>query len=224
MIGYYKAYLVFVAAAVKIATLRFFTKKDYRTRYCKHAFDALNAPIEVKGELHKDTQMVMLNHQSFVDIFLLEAVSDRSLSWMSKVELLKVPFLGYMLKAFKMILVERENKAGLVKLLKDVKARVDEGRVVAIFPEGTRIKQQKLGKFKGGAKLMASKHGLQVQPVVVLGSRTLLNEKHKTHTPTTMKVIFLPPVEQDDKQWYERVQTDMQEVIDYEFEYNHCSR
>ena len=37
-----------------------------------------------------------------------------------------------------MISVDRENKAGLIKLLADVKNRLDLGRPIAMFPEGTR--------------------------------------------------------------------------------------
>ncbi len=67
--------------------------------------------------------------------------------------------VGNLLKLPEMISVDRENKSGLVKLLKDAK-RVKESKphsVMAIFPEGTRNPNQKLRKFKSGTKLLAEK-------------------------------------------------------------------
>lgn len=199
-------------------------KKDLRKKGCKNAFIAPNIEIEVAGIEHEKTQLFLINHQSFVDIFLLEAVSKHNLSWIAKRELLKVPVLGYMLEYFKMIVVDRENKAGLVKLIKDVKDRVQDNRVVCIFPEGTRIKEQPLGKFKGGAKLLVNKLKLQVQPVVIVGAHQMLNTKTKQYTKTKIKVIYLPPVDCMQNDWYEKTKEQMQEVIDYEYKHNNRSR
>jgi 1-acyl-sn-glycerol-3-phosphate acyltransferase len=168
--------------------------------------------------------MYLINHQSMVDIFLLESVTKRNLSWIAKEELKKIPFLGYMLKSFQMILLKRENKAGLRKLVKDVEDRTQNNRVVCIFPEGTRVKQQKLGKFKSGAKFIVSKLDLKIQPVVVVGSHYMLDSLEKKHRKVDPKVIFLPPVDKTLKDWYEQMHKDMQEVIDYEYGHNHCRR
>ncbi len=63
-----------------------------------------------------------------------------------------------------MIRVDRESRSGLIRLLKDAKETIEKGeRAVAIFPEGTRAKEQKLLSFKSGAKLLAEKLNLRVQ-------------------------------------------------------------
>ncbi len=224
MIKYYLAYLRFAYQTAKVSLINYFTGQDERKKICNQAFEKLGLDIEVKGSEHADTQMYLINHQSMVDIFLLESVSNRNLSWIAKEELKKVPFLGYMLKSFQMILLKRENKAGLRKLVKDVDNRTQEGRVVCIFPEGTRVKRQKLGKFKSGAKFIVSKLDLNIQPVVVVGSHYMLDSIEKKHRKVAPKVIFLPPVDKSVKGWYEQMQADMQEVIDYEYSHNHCRR
>ena len=109
MIRYYVTYLRFVWQTAKIAIINYFTKKDKRQNLCKEVFDKLGLEIEVKGTEHSDTQMYLINHQSMVDIFLLEAQSGKNLSWIAKEELKKVPFLGYMLQSFKMILLKRDE-------------------------------------------------------------------------------------------------------------------
>jgi 1-acyl-sn-glycerol-3-phosphate acyltransferase len=224
-IKYYLAYINFALKAIFIALSQLVFKKDKRQVLCMKAFEDLGLELQTKGVLHEDTDMLLINHQSHVDIYLLEAISNgRNLSWIAKEELLKIPFLGYMLKEFKMILVQRENKAGLIKLLKDVKDRVDNKRVVCIFPEGTRVKTQQLKKFKGGAKMIASKLELKVQPVVVVGSNYMLDSVEKVHRKVNPKVIFLPQVDLSLSSWYEDAQQAMQEVIDYEYKHNHCRR
>jgi len=224
-IKYYLAYINFAIKAILIALTLLIFKKDKRQTLCMKAFEDLGLQLQTKGILHEDTDMLLINHQSHVDIYLLEALSSgRSLSWIAKEELLKIPFLGYMLKNFKMILVQRENKAGLIKLLKDVKDRVANNRVVCIFPEGTRVKSQQLQKFKGGAKMIASKLDLKVQPVVVVGSNYMLDSVEKVHRKVNPKVVFLPQVDLSQASWYEDAQQAMQEVIDYEYKHNHCRR
>ena len=37
-----------------------------------------------------------------------------------------------------MISIDRKNKAGIITLLKETKDRLDKGRPIAMFPEGTR--------------------------------------------------------------------------------------
>lgn len=116
-----------------------------------------------------------------------------------------------------MISVDRENKAGLVKLFKDARRSIEEkGRAVAIFPEGTRASDQKLLPFKPGPKFIAKKLDLIVQPVVIVGSKWVLNEHDRTAHSGTVKVIYLPAVDLEtaESDWYEKIRERMQEEID----------
>jgi 1-acyl-sn-glycerol-3-phosphate acyltransferase len=125
-----------------------------------------------------------------------------------------------------MISVDRQNRAGLVKLLKDTKRILSESkRALAIFPEGTRAKDQKLLPFKTGTKFLAEKLKLRVQPVVITGSKHLLNEHNRTAHNATVRVIYLDPIDvaQAPETWYEDMRTTMQRVIDEEYErYGHA--
>jgi len=223
-IKYYYYYIYFAIYVLLIAFIAIFRGKDRRKFYSKKVFKDIGLDIVQSGDLENDTNFLLINHQSHLDIFLVEAVSGKNLVWIAKKELSKIPIFGTMLKKFDTILVERENKMGLAKLLKDVQKRIESQRVVCIFPEGTRVKEQKLKKFKGGAKLIASKFDLKVQPVVVVGSHYLLDSVEKKFRRVNPKVVFLPPVDKSNPHWYEKMQNDMQEVIDYEFKHNHCRR
>ncbi|HHD75163.1 MAG TPA: 1-acyl-sn-glycerol-3-phosphate acyltransferase [Nitratifractor sp.] len=128
----------------------------------------MGAKLKQYGKRDEDANIFLINHQGIMDIIALEAVENRHFRWVAKKELFETPWFGLLLKHGDMISVDRENKAGLIKLLKDAKISVEEKhRAIAIFPEGTRGAEQELLSFKAGPKLIANKLNLRVQPIVI---------------------------------------------------------
>ncbi|HFQ60715.1 MAG TPA: 1-acyl-sn-glycerol-3-phosphate acyltransferase [Epsilonproteobacteria bacterium] len=180
-----------------------------------------------KGKMDKNVDMYVMNHQGIVDIIGLEAVQNNHMRWVAKKELFDAIWFGNLLRHGEMISLDRGNKKALIKLIKDVKTSRDElHRPVAIFPEGTRAKGQKLLPFKMGTKLIAEKLGFKIQPIVITGSKKLLNEHNKTAHSTIVHYNFLPTIDvsKADENWYETLRDDMQKVIDDELIHNHRSR
>jgi 1-acyl-sn-glycerol-3-phosphate acyltransferase len=187
----------------------------------------IGGKLKQEGEMDTTADMYIMNHQGIVDIVALEALQNNHLRWVAKKELFDTLWFGNLLKYGEMISLDRSSRAGLIKLIKDVKASKETlHRPVAIFPEGTRAKDQQLLPFKQGTKLIAEKLKLRIQPVVVTGSKWLLNEHIKTGHNATVKYKFLPTIDASkaDDDWYEKLQEDMQREIDNEFTNNHSSR
>jgi len=162
-------------------------------------------------------QIILLNHQSLLDIIVMDATYPKDLAWVAKKEIADMPFFGQILTLPRMIIVDREDKKSLVKLVSDTKKRLEEGRVIAMFPEGTRGDGKKLLPFKMGARFVASKLNLKVQPVVIVNSRRILDSLDFTARSGTVKIIYLDPVDPaSDKQWYQKLHEDMQKVLDKE--------
>ena len=114
-----------------------------------------------------------------------------------------------------MFSVDREDIACLIKLLKDAGDRLESNRPIAIFPEGTRGDGKKLLPFKAGAKMIANKYNLLVQPIVVIGSKDRLDSVKLTATSGSVKIIYLDSfVATKDKDWFEDTQKKMNEVFD----------
>jgi 1-acyl-sn-glycerol-3-phosphate acyltransferase len=177
----------------------------------------MGAKLKTYGKRDEKADIFLINHQGIMDIIALEAIENTHFSWVAKKELFETPWFGRLLKKGDMISVDRENKAGLVKLFKDAKKSIEvKKRAVAIFPEGTRAKNQELLPFKAGAKLVASKLNLRVQPIVITGSKYVLNEHNKTGHSGTIHIHYLEAFNVKDapKNWYEKVKEDMQKVID----------
>jgi len=180
-----------------------------------------------KGKMDKNADMYVMNHQGIVDIIGLEAVQNNHVRWAAKKELFDTLWFGNLLKHAQQISIDRGSKSSLRKFIKDVEYSRDVlKRPVAIFPEGTRTDKQKLLNFKGGTKLIADKLGLKVQPIVITGSKKLLNEHNRTAHSAIVHYHFLPTIDvsKADKDWYEKLSEEMQKVIDDEFTHNNRSR
>ncbi|QOR62858.1 lysophospholipid acyltransferase family protein [Sulfurovum sp. ST-21] len=187
----------------------------------------MGAKLVQEGEMDPEADMYVMNHQGIIDIIGMEALQNNHLRWVAKKELFTIPVYGHLLRHGDMISLDRSNKAGLIKLMKDVKESLEKKhRAVAIFPEGTRAKEQPLLPFKQGTRMIAEKLNLKVQPVVITGSKWIVNEHEKTGHSGTVHYKFLPTitVNKDNKEWFDDLHRQMQEVIDDEYTNHHRSR
>ncbi|WP_456449218.1 lysophospholipid acyltransferase family protein, partial [Hydrogenimonas sp.] len=151
---YYSAFVISVIVSIMIVLLYLFPNRKASILHVwnRIMLALMGANVEVVGKPDERAQLYLINHQGIVDIITLEALLDKNLRWVAKKELFEVPWFGKLLKNAEMISVDREDRRGLIKLVKDVKESLETmHRPVAIFPEGTRSKDQKLLPFKEGA-------------------------------------------------------------------------
>ncbi|RXJ84469.1 lysophospholipid acyltransferase family protein [Arcobacter cloacae] len=186
--------------------------------WMKFQMYVLGIKLEIDGKLDESCDMVIMNHQSLLDIIVIEYIHSRDLAWVAKKEIADLFFFGHIIKAPRMISVDRENKAGIIHLLKEAKDRLDKGRPIAMFPEGTRSDGTKMGSFKPGAKMIANKYNLKVQPVILFNTRNIVDSKSLKATPGVVKVTFLEPIQASkDTTWFEDIEVKMKEVFNKEY-------
>jgi 1-acyl-sn-glycerol-3-phosphate acyltransferase len=179
----------------------------------------LGINLEIKGTEDPNATMQVMNHQSVLDIVVFEYLHSKDPAWVAKKEIANIPWFGHILKAPKMIIIERESKSSLVKLMKEAKDRLQQGRPLAIFPEGTRTDGKKLRKFKAGAQIIAEKNDMLVQPVVIVGTRHILDSQNILQNSGTVKIIYMPSVQAVRKtDWYTKLEEDMAKVLKEELE------
>lgn len=178
--------------------------------------------IEIEGKEDPEAQMFLLNHQSDLDIAVIETITNKDLAWVAKKELFEIPFFGLALKLPQDIAVERESKTALVKLLKDAKRVIDVKRVITMFPEGTRSSRGKMLPFKAGAKIVADKYKLRVQPIVLMQTAKYYNVKKFYYKPGRIKVIYLDSfiADKNNNEWLNELRVKMQKVYDNELANN----
>ncbi|WP_331775730.1 lysophospholipid acyltransferase family protein [Sulfurospirillum sp. 1612] len=208
-----------ITVLITIILMYLFRKSTYKIRqaWAKMQTFLIGFNIVQKGTIDTQADLIMVNHQSLLDITSLEAIYPKDLCWVAKKEIRDIPLFGHILVAPKMIIIDRKDRRSLVKLVKTAKERLKEGRIIAIFPEGTRGRGKKILKFQNGAKFLAEKLKLKVQPVVVVNTRNILDSQNfKAHSGTVI-VKFLDLVDpESDPQWYENIKSTMQKELNDE--------
>jgi len=122
---------------------------------------------EVKGLEHlpKDTAIIMSKHQSTWETIGFQAIFPPHV-WVLKQELLKIPFFGWGLKSLNAIAIDRDaGRKAIVQVVRQGKERLDAGRWVVVFPEGTRTAPGTQGRYKIGGGVLAVKSAYPVVPV-----------------------------------------------------------
>ena len=154
--------------------------------------------VIVEGAENADpekTYVVVCNHQSQYDIFLVYGYLKLDLKWVLKAELRKMPGVGIGCEKAGHIYVDRRNPEQARKSVRDALDRVGDGVGVLFFAEGTRSADGKLRPFKKGAFRVAASQGLPVLPVTIIGTRDIQRPKSLFIFPGTIKMVIHPAID-----------------------------
>ena len=154
--------------------------------------------VTVEGAENADpdkTYVVVCNHQSQFDIFLVYGWLRLDLKWVLKAELRKVPAVGIGCEKAGHIFVDRSNTEQARKAISDALSRVGDGVGILFFAEGTRSSDGKLRPFKKGAFRVASTQQLPVLPVTLIGTRDIQRPKSMMIFPGKMRMVIHPAIE-----------------------------
>jgi 1-acyl-sn-glycerol-3-phosphate acyltransferase len=117
--------------------------------------------------------LVICNHCSNVDGMLLMAFIvpelGRPMTWLGKEEATRWPVVGWAMRQNGVVGVRRG--AGDLEAFKLARSVLDGGRVLTIFPEGTRSPSGALQVAKEGATVLALRSGAPILPLAIVGSQ-----------------------------------------------------
>ncbi|MBR2148802.1 MAG: 1-acylglycerol-3-phosphate O-acyltransferase [Campylobacter sp.] len=211
-------YAIEITISVIIVVLIFFIVPSsnlwIRRKWTKMQRWLIGYKIDVIGSPDPRANMIIANHQSMLDIMALEEIHPANICWIAKKEIEDLPFFGNVIRIPKMISIDRKDPRSLPKIIKLAKERVSQGRVIAIFPEGTRSNGDKILKFKSGANIIANKLNLIVQPVLIIGSRKIIDSKSISVNSGTVKIIYMDIVNTSDEKWLENTREKMQTLLE----------
>jgi len=154
--------------------------------------------VSVEGAGNADpskTYVVVCNHQSQYDIFLVYGWLKLDLKWVLKAELRKIPGVGIGCEKAGHIYVDRSNPELARKAVRDALDSVGDGVGVLFFPEGTRSLNGKMGPFKKGAFRVAISQKLPILPVTLVGTRDIQKPKSLVIVPGSIRMVIHPAIE-----------------------------
>jgi len=128
--------------------------------------------------------IISANHISFLDPLLIALAVKNPITFLAKKELFDNPFLGFILRKIGAVPISRDGSD--ISALRVALKQLKENKVIAIFPQGTRIKDKEAAKEQafGGLGLMM---GMAKVPVLPVG---IYNKKKKIHPFSRNTIIF----------------------------------
>ncbi len=142
----------------------------------------------------KQSYVIVANHLSQYDIWVLYGHLDKDFRWVMKQELRKVPVIGPCCALLGHIFIDRSDSRAAIASLETAKARLVGGTSILFFPEGTRSRDGELRPFKKGAFRMAQDLGLPLLPVTLTGTREILPPDSLRMHPGGAALTVHPPV------------------------------
>jgi 1-acyl-sn-glycerol-3-phosphate acyltransferase len=143
----------------------------------------------------RQSYVIVSNHRSQYDIFVLYGWLGVDFRWVMKQELRKIPGLGIGCEKIGHIFIDRRDRKKALEAINAAKSSIVNGTSVIFFPEGTRSMDGKPGTFKRGAFKMALDLGLPVLPVTIIGTGDILPPKTINILPGRVRMFIHKPID-----------------------------
>ena len=121
--------------------------------------------VSGRENIPKDTAIIFSKHQSTWETLALQEIFPPQV-WVLKRELLRIPFFGWGLAMVGAIGIDRKaGRKAVDQLVTQGRQRLESGRWVVVFPEGTRVAPGARGRYRIGGAVLAERTGHAIVPV-----------------------------------------------------------
>lgn len=142
--------------------------------------------------------IVMSKHSSTWETIAIQRFF-RPMVWVVKRELTWIPFFGWALKSMNAIALNRgTGRKAINQLVRESQVSMDQGRILMLFPEGTRVPPGQSKPFKLGGAIVSQQTGYSVLPIAHNAG-----EFWPRHSwikwPGTIRVVIGKPIDPEGK-------------------------
>ena len=123
--------------------------------------------VEIIGKENLPTEpcVIVSNHQGQWEAYSMQYLFHPMCTLLKK-ELLYIPLWGWAMKMLNPIAINRSRpKEAVLQTLEEGSNRLQNGMYVLLFPEGTRVKAGRVGKYARSSFELAKRNGVMVLPL-----------------------------------------------------------
>jgi 1-acyl-sn-glycerol-3-phosphate acyltransferase len=154
--------------------------------------------VEVEGRENIPTKgpaVLAANHQSFCDSFFLPLVVRRRVTYVAKSEYFEHWRTAWFFRAAGQIPMQRGGGDASQRALNTAMEVLDQGDLLAIYPEGTRAPDERLHRGHTGVARLSLNRKVPIIPVGIIGTREVQPPGSRFMRPfRKVTVRFGPPV------------------------------
>ena len=158
------------------------------------------SPRQVIGleNIPRETAVYACNHTSYMDTPVVFASLPFQFRILAKIELWKLPFIGWYLHRSGQLPIDTANPRSTVSSLGAAVKTLRSGLNVFVFPEGGRTPDGQLQPFLNGAAYLAIRAQVPLVPIALIGVYDLLpiHTRHFHPAPkhAPLKLVFGQPI------------------------------
>jgi 1-acyl-sn-glycerol-3-phosphate acyltransferase len=173
--------------------------------WCARALFALTfTPLQVRGhellDPHKP-QIIVANHASYLDGFIITAALDIPIHFIVKGELAANMPVRVLLQRFGVEFVDRFNANKGASDVTRIANKSRNGQSIVFFPEGTFTTFAGLQPFRMGAFVTASRARIPLVPVAISGAREIVRGNNWFPRRGRIEVTVCKPIFPAGKGW-----------------------
>ena len=156
---------------------------------------SLGVRVKIVGKQpHHGSVIYMFNHTSFIDPFLFALCIKGKCTALVAKENYNYPIWKSMLKRWKAIPIDRQNRSKAIQSIERAQELINEGFDIIILPEGTRTITGYMKRFKKGGFHMAYNTNTTIQPVGCIGAFEFKPKNRWTISPRQILIKFGEPI------------------------------
>lgn len=161
-------------------------------------------PLRVTGQEyleHDHAHIIVANHTSYLDGFIVTAALDIPIHFIVKGELARIMPVRMLLQRFGVEFVDRFNGHKGASDVRRITQKAQGGQTIVFFPEGTFTTFPGLQPFRMGAFVTAARAKIPIIPVAIRGAREIVRGSDWFPHRGQINVTIRPPITPSGEGW-----------------------
>lgn len=138
------------------------------------------------------------NHEGNFDIPALIAHIPKPFSFMSKIEVKKLPIIRDWMEAMNCVFIDRTDRRSAMRSITDMITTLQAGHSMIIFPEGTRSKKNGVQEFKSGFTRIAKAAEVPIIPIAIVGTSDIMENNNNKIKAAHVEIHVLEAIPVED--------------------------